>query len=457
MSTVTQFGPALPAASVNRRILSAAVSVSAAGVLVKAAAVFKETVVAGIYGRSDELDSFLTAALIPGLLINLISESMNQALIPTLIRVREQQGMVRAQELLSNAMVWVSTLLCVVSVAMGIAARAVFPLLASSFAPAKLDLAVRIFHVLLPVVVISGISTNCTAVLNTLNRFAQPALAPLVISLITIAGAVFLNGRFGIWALVYGSLAGALVHALWVAGLLSTQGFHLSFRWYGMSDASREVVHLYGPVLVSGVVASAGLVVDQAMAAMLPAGSVSALAYASRFVSVVLTLLAGAISTAVTPHFSQMIAVEDWAACKRAVYSWARWTALVSVPIAALLVVGSRLLIRLTLQHGAFAAHDTAVVSQILVMYSLQIPFFVSSRVYYRYLVAMRRTDLILYCGIVNLILDVGLNLTLMHFLGIAGIALATSIWTASTYFFLRYWAQKLISRTVCGAIAPTR
>jgi len=52
-------------------------------VLVKLVAMLKEVSVAGVYGRSDAMDAFLMAALIPGLLINLISESMNQALVPT--------------------------------------------------------------------------------------------------------------------------------------------------------------------------------------------------------------------------------------------------------------------------------------------------------------------------------------------------------------------------------------
>ena len=62
------------------------------GLLVKLAATGKEFVLAGIYGRSDAMDAFLAAFLIPNLLINLIAESMNQALIPTLIRVRIHEG-----------------------------------------------------------------------------------------------------------------------------------------------------------------------------------------------------------------------------------------------------------------------------------------------------------------------------------------------------------------------------
>jgi putative peptidoglycan lipid II flippase len=32
-----------------------------------------------------------------------------------------------------------------------------------------------------------------------------------------------------------------------------------------------------------------------------------------------------------------------------------------------------------------------------------------------------------------------------MHWFGVAGIALATSLWTVSTFFFLWYWTWKLL------------
>jgi putative peptidoglycan lipid II flippase len=441
-------------ASVNRRIFRAAASVAAAGILVKVVATFKEFSVAGVYGRSDAMDAFLAAALIPGLLINLISESMNQALVPTLIRVKEREGHERAQQLLSSSMLWMCVLLCAVSVAMALGARSVFPLIASHFPAAKLDLSVRLFYGLLPVVLITGIATNCSAVLNTFDRFAFPALAPVVIPLAIIVGALLLSSSLGIWAMVYATLAGALIHAVIVAWMMDANGYRFRMRWHGMNDATREVAHQYGPVLLSGVVASGGLLVDQSMAAMLPAGSVSALVYANRFVSVVLTLLAGAVSTAVVPYFSRMIAVRDWAGCRHTIRTWVRLMALVSVPVAAGLIAGAHLLIRVTFQHGAFGVHDTAVVTPVLAMYALQIPFFVCSRVFYRFIVAMRRTDLILYCGVLNLGLDVILNLVLMRWMGIAGIALATSLWTVSTFLFLWYWSWKLLPASTSKEVA---
>ncbi len=80
---------------------------------------------------------------------------------------------------------------------MALAARGFFPLIASHFPPAKLDLSIRLFYALLPVVLITGIATNCTAVLNTFDRFALPALAPVVIPVAIIAGALLLGGAAG--------------------------------------------------------------------------------------------------------------------------------------------------------------------------------------------------------------------------------------------------------------------
>jgi putative peptidoglycan lipid II flippase len=406
--------PGLHRLSINRRIFRAAVLVTLAGVLVKVVATAKEFVVAGVFGRSDAMDAFLIAFLIPGLLVNLFSESMNQALIPTLVRVRGEEGKAKAQELLSSAMLWMCGPL-------------LFPLLVRHFSVGKMTLTEHLFYGLVPTVLIAGVASNCTAVLNTFEKFALPALAPIATPLTIILGAWLMAPRLGIWSLVYANLVGALVHALLMIWMMHAHGYRFHLLWHGASPAMREVAGQYGPILLSGLVASGGLLVDQGMAATLPSGSVSTLVYANRFVSVVLNLLAGAIATAVTPYFSEMVARKDWAGCRHTLNTYVRITAMISIPVMVAMIAGSRLLVRLTLQHGAFSAADTAAVAPVQAMYAIQLPF------------------LILYCGMLNLILDVVLNVLCMRWYGVAGIALATSLWTISTFGFLCFWTYRLL------------
>jgi len=445
MSTTQQPAEDNALTRTNRAILRAAVVIAAASLLVKLVAVAKEMAVASAFGRRDALDAFLAAQLLPSLLVNLIAESMNQVLVPTLVRVRELEGPESAQRLLASAIARLAVMLAAVIVLMLVLAPLFVPLISSNFNPSKRALAQELFCALLPMVLLSGMASTCTAVLSSRERFLWPTLTPAAVSLTLLAALLLGGARNGIWTMVWATLAGTFLQTLLVAALLQRHGYRFNLRWQGASAAIREVGRQYWPVLASSVVASSGLLVDQAMAASLAPGSVSSLVYANRFVSVVLTLLAGAISTAVVPSFARMVAHRAWTGCRRSARSWVYVMLAVSTPLALALIFAARWLVSATLEHGAFGTQDATAVTQVLAMYALQIPFYVASRVDYRLIVAARRTDLVLRCGIVNLVLDVALNLLLMHWMGVAGIALATSLWTVSTFLFLRYWAERLL------------
>lgn len=433
------------AAGVHRRILSATATVAGIGVLVKLIATAKEIVVADVYGRSNAIEAWIVASLLPGLLINLIAESMNQALIPTWISVHENEGGEQAQRLLSNALLAVGSLLVVLCAAMAFGAPWIFRITASRFSQVKMNLAVHLFYALLPAVVLTAIASICAAVLNAIERFTAPALVPVATSLAVIICALSLGKRLGVWALVIATLAAASVQAIALISLLRRHGYRFHLHWYGIDNATREVAQQYGLILLSSIVASGGLLIDQSMAAALPAGSISTLIYAGRFISVIVALLAGAISSALMPHLSMMVARNNWDACRQTVRRWTLRMALISVPITIVFLTSSRQLIRLALEHGAFGPSDTDAVAPVLALYAIQIPFYVCSRVPYRLVLAMRRTDLILACGAVNLILDVVLNLVLMRRFGVAGIALATSLWCVATWLFFSYWSNRLL------------
>ncbi|MFP5235623.1 MAG: murein biosynthesis integral membrane protein MurJ [Acidobacteriota bacterium] len=429
------------------RVAQAVLSLGAAGLAVKFAAWTREMVLAGFFGRSDAMDAFLAALLIPNLLVNLLGESMNQALIPTLVRVRLQQGRARAQDLLSSSMTLVVAGVAAAALLMALLAHLAFPLLASGFSPAKLALSVHLFYVLVPMVLFSAIAGNCAAVLNSTESFAVPALAALIVPATTILVVLALHSPLGIWSVALGCVAGTAFHAGTMAAAMPASGYVLRLRWQRASPDLREVLRQYGAVFLSSIVASAGLLVDQAMAAMLPAGSISALVYGGRFVSVIVSLLGGAISAALVPYLSAMVARRDWPACRAALRRWPRIAALVSVPLAVVAIAGASGIVRLTLQRGAFGAGDTAAVARVLAMYAIQIPFYVVSRIFYRFVLAMRRADLVLACGTINLALDVVLNILLMRTMGAAGIALATSLWSVTTCALFAFWAHRLLAR----------
>jgi putative peptidoglycan lipid II flippase len=422
---------------------------------VKLAAASKEFVVAGVYGRSDAYEAFLTAALVPALLVNLVSEAMSQALIPTFVRVRDREGREQAQLLLSNVLFSTTVLLGVGVLGIATLARRVIPLLGSHFSTAKIECTVHLVYGLVPLVFLAGLASICTVVLNATGRFGLPALAAIAGPL-TIIAVVPFTRAFGIWPMVFATIVGASIQLFWVAVMMDRNGYRLAPRWHAPDEDTVSVARQYGPIFLSGLVASGGLLVDQAIVAMLPSGNVAALAYGCRFVGVVLALAGGSIASALTPVFAEMTACRDWEGCRKTLRTWGWISGGVTTLLAGALILSAHPLVRLAFQHGAFQQQDSIAVSQVLEMSAIQIPFFVLSRVFYRFLIAMRRSDLIFYCGLINLGLNIVLDLLLVRWMGVAGIALATSFWTASTLAFLSYCSWKVLSRSE-QAVFPER
>ena len=78
-------------------------------------------------------------------------------------------------------------------------------------------------------------------------------------------------------------------------------------------------------------------------------------------------------------------------------------------------------------------------------MYALQIPFYAAGLLYVRMLTAMKRNDLVMISAGISLTLDVVLNLVCMRFMGVAGIALSTSLFYAASLLFAFIMARRLL------------
>jgi putative peptidoglycan lipid II flippase len=100
-------------------------------------------------------------------------------------------------------------------------------------------------------------------------------------------------------------------------------------------------------------------------------------------------------------------------------------------------MVLSRPLITLLFQRGAFTNADTELVSRIQICYLIQVPFYILSLLFVKFLSAAKRNDVLMYGAVISLILDVILNLLLMREWGVAGIAISTSCVYAVSCFYV--------------------
>jgi putative peptidoglycan lipid II flippase len=425
---LTSLQPQAPASlTPGRKIFNAAATVAACSAIAGFGSTAKELVVARWFGRGDALDAFLIAFLLPSFLVNLVAGSFNSAMIPTFIQVRETEGKEAAQRLFSGVMVISLGLLVGVSILFGMLAPYFLPLLGSGFSPAKLMLTRRLLYGLLPFIVLSGLAVAWTAVLNAGERFGLPALSAILTPLSIIAFLLLFGRTWGIFALVVGTVTGVALQAAVLGGLLRVRGVRLEPRWYGWDPSLRKVIGQYAPMLAGALLMGSTELINQSMAAMLQPGSVAALNYARKVVSLFIVVGATPLSTAALPYFSEMVVNRDWNGCRHILKVYSRSIALVTVPITLGLVAFSHPLIKIVFQRGAFTAVDTGVVSRVQAFLSLQIPFYILANLGVRLISALKKNSVLMMIAGVNMVVNILLNLILMRYAGVAGIALSTS------------------------------
>jgi putative peptidoglycan lipid II flippase len=422
--------------SVDRRIFTAVLTVGGFTALVNFAATAKELVVAHRFGTGDALDALLIALLLPSLASNVIAGSFSAAIVPTLIHIRENQDHEAVGRLFSNVMMGSTILLLSVSVFLALTASFVLPLLGSGFSPEKQALTRSLFFVLLPILLISGLGTTWAAILNAYERFALAAVSPIMIPVMTMLFLFSMGQVWGIYALAAGTVAGFITQLALLAWGVRRQGFLLHPRWYGFDPALKRVAKQYVPMVVGALLMSCVGLVDQSMAAMLGAGSVSTLNYGGKALAVILGIGSVSLSTAVFPHFSRMVAASDWAGIRHTLKTYIYLILLVTIPITLILVYYSEPLARLFFERGVFTSTDTWRVSQVQALFLLQIPFYFMVILMVRLISSLSMNHILMRVAIINLFSKIVFNYFFMQQLGAAGIALSTTLIYAVSFVY---------------------
>jgi putative peptidoglycan lipid II flippase len=301
------------------------------------------------------------------------------------------------------------------------------PILGSGFGPEKLQLTARLFYLLLPVVVFGGVAALWSSILNAGDRFALAAVSQGLVPLMS-AIALLVGGRFGIYALLCGVVGGfALRLALLGAGL-THEGIRLRPCWPEKDPAIRHVIDQYLPMLAGSALLSSTVLVDQAVAATLPPGSVATLAYGTKVVALMTGLGSAALGTAVLPFFARMVAGADWNELRHTLKTFGTLIAVSATLAALVLFVFSDPIVELVFRRGAFTAADALQVATVQAVYALQLPFFGLGIICARLLSSLGGNRMLMWQALICVPINAALDVVLSRAFGAAGIALATSL-----------------------------
>jgi len=436
--------------SPNRRILAASMRVGGATVLARGAFVIRELVVAYALGTSPQLGAFLLAAVIPTYVAQAFSGALPAAFVPAFVHAREDGGMATAARLLGAAVILVAGLL----IALAVPVIALFPLYlqsaAAKFSPGDRQLAMGLLLILGPYTLLRGLAALWGATLNACRVFVLPGLTPALTPLLTAAVLLTIRGA-GVEALAWTMTLGAVVETAIIAVAVRAAGVAIRPRWPGYLPEIRQLVRQFLPMIVGSAVLGATTFVDQSMAATLSPASISVLYYANLLVLLPVLVAGGTLGTAALPYASEMATTRQWPALGHMVVVYLRYIALVTIPLTVALIVFAPSVVALVFHRGAFTAADGMAVGEVVRYLAAQVPFSLGAVILIQVISALRRTDILLWSAVLSLILKVILNYLLIGPLGLAGIALSTSVIYAAALVYLLFFCFAQLRRRQHG------
>jgi putative peptidoglycan lipid II flippase len=187
--------------------------------------------------------------------------------------------------------------------------------------------------------------------------------------------------------------------------------------------------------LVSAGVDQFNMLVDRAMASTLPTGTISALNYGHRLMNVFSGLLSTAVSTALYPQMIEMITLKKEDELKKLVVKIINIFSILMIPVTIACFLFRTEIVSAVFERGSFDSASTAVTSGVFAFYCTGILFIACNAVVTNIFYGYGNTKTPMFISIANLVINVGLNLTFIHFWGVNGLALATSMSAFITFF----------------------
>jgi putative peptidoglycan lipid II flippase len=297
-------------------------------------------------------DSYTVANTLPNIVYELLLGGvLTSVIIPVLVRAQKEDadgGLGYTQRLVSVA----GVVLVVATVLAVLAAPKLTNLyLDGSTGQASPELATAFAYLLLPEIVFYGLGALFAAILNSRGVFGPPAWAPVLNNLVVIAtlglyalvpGEISLNpvsmGNAKLLVLGIGTTLGIVVQAAVLVPSLRRIGFVFRLRlgWDRRLGAfGGMALWVVGYVVVSQV----GYIITTRVASASSAGSVATYSYAWLLLQVPYGVLGVSLLTAIMPRMSRSAADGDTGKLVADLSLGSRMSAVMLVPISALLTV----------------------------------------------------------------------------------------------------------------------
>lgn len=351
----------------------AAILMGGFALLSQVLALFRDRLLAHLFGASQTLDIYYAAFRIPDLLFAGIASFMSALVFIPILTKHAMESDARAQKFLNDTFTIFFTLLVLIAVIVFIAVPSLIPLFFRGFDVAAQAKLITMTRILLLSPIFFGLSNLLGSVTQMLNKFFAFAIAPVLYNVGIIMGAAFFYPAFGMTGLAWGVVFGAFLNFFVHFFVSSRNGFGLTLSLRPSFLDLWEVIRVALPRTLGLTANQLALFALVAFAAKMEPGSVTVFNFAFNLQSVPLAVVGVSYATAAFPGLSKHFAGDDIKQFVEQITTTSRHIIFWSLPILVLFIVLRAQIVRTILGSGSFGWAATRLTAAGLAIFAVSV------------------------------------------------------------------------------------
>ncbi len=403
---------------------------------------FRDILIAIFLGASIFADAFFVAFRLPNTFRRLFAEgTFNAAFIPSYTSAKienKKKGKKFADDILSSLLL---ILLFIITLA-----EIFTPYLIYIIAPGflgdqiKFDLAVELTRITFPFLLFVSLSSFFAGILNSNNKFAAAAAAPIILNIVLILSLIYsyTQDLEYVKQLSYGvTIAGTiqLLFLIYVTQKFYNPAINFSLKF---SNKVRFFFKKLLPSILSSGVTQINILVGTIIASF-QSGAVSYLYYADRVYQINLAIAGIAVGTVSLPVLSKAFKMKNVKKISDIQNKSFELSLLFSIPASLGLIFASNEIVNALFGYGSFSVKDVEMTAAALKFFGFGVPAFALIKILSNFFFARDNTKIPFYISTFIVFLNILISVIFFNKIGFIIIPIATSISTWIGVFIYVY------------------
>lgn len=387
----------------------------------------REIVLSYVYGASSITDAYLISKTIPLTIFAFVSSGVATGFVPMYSRIRKEYGQLSANQFTSNLSNFLLLLASLIVVIVLVFTQPIVKLFATGFTGETLEMAVNFTRITIFGVYFTAMLHVFTGYLRVHENYIAPALIGLPMNIIII-GSLFISTGTSIYVIAVGSVIATASQLVILLPYIRKVGYHYKPIIDFKDEHLKTMVLIALPIIAGASVNQINILIDRTLASGIAVGGISALNYANRLNDFVQGLFVASITTVMYPMISKMAAEDNLKGLKSTISEAISIISLLVIPATVGAMIFSEEIVSLLFGRGAFTLEAIKMTGAALFYYSIGMIAFGLRDILSRAFYALQDTKTPMINASIAVVINIVLNIILSKYLGIGGLALATSI-----------------------------